>query len=76
MVGVTLMPSERVTGEMNRMYVMVIAEEKVAGMEVSGAPLDKALGKEALTSLKKAGVRVFHKVGCAKYGIHPISMLS
>ncbi|HPI92549.1 MAG TPA: nitronate monooxygenase [Deltaproteobacteria bacterium] len=70
MMGLTLMPSVRITEEMNRMYVRVAAEEKVAGMEVSGAPLDRALGKEALTSLKKAGVRVFHKVGCVKHGIH------
>lgn len=69
-VGLTLMPSVRITEEMNRMYVRVAAEERVAGMEVSGAPLDKALGKEALTSLKKAGVRLFHKVGCVKHGIH------
>lgn len=70
MMGLTLMPSVRITEEMNRMYVRVAAEEKVAGMEISGAPLDRALGKEALTSLKKAGVRVFHKVGCVKHGIH------
>jgi NADH:quinone reductase (non-electrogenic) len=70
MVGLTLMPSVRITEEMNRMYVRVAAEEKVAGMEVSGAPMDKALGKEALASLKKAGVRIFHKVGCVKHGIH------
>jgi NADH:quinone reductase (non-electrogenic) len=70
MVGLTLMPSVRITEEMNRMYVRVAAEEKVAGMEISGAPIDKALGKEALASLKKAGVRIFHKVGCIKHGIH------
>lgn len=69
-VGVTLMPSVRISEEMNRMYVRVAAEEKVAGMEVSGAPLDKALGEEALADLKKAGVRLFHKVGCVKHGIH------
>jgi len=70
MVGVTLMPSVRITPEMNQMYVRVAAEEKVAGMEVSGSPLDKALGEDALASLKKAGVRVFHKVGCVKHGLH------
>jgi NADH:quinone reductase (non-electrogenic) len=70
MLGVTLMPSVRVTEEMNRMYVRVAAEEKVAGMEISGTPLDKAFGKGALDSLRKAGVRVFHKVGCVKHGVH------
>jgi NAD(P)H-dependent flavin oxidoreductase YrpB (nitropropane dioxygenase family) len=70
MLGVTLMPSVRITPEMNSMYVRVATEEKVAGMEVSGSPLDKALGEDALASLKKAGVRVFHKVGCIKHGIH------
>jgi nitronate monooxygenase len=50
--------------------VRVAAEEKVAGMEISGTPLDRAFGKEALEGLHKAGVRVFHKVGCVKHGVH------
>ena len=70
MVGLTLMPSVRITEEMNRMYVRVAAEEGLAGMEISGAPIDKALGMEAFGSLKKAGVRLFHKVGCVKHGLH------
>lgn len=70
MVGLTLMPSVRITEAMNRMYVRVAAEEKVAGMEVSGAPLDQALGREVMSSLKKAGVKLFHKVGCVKHGLH------
>ncbi len=70
MLGLTLMPSVRITEEMNRMYVRVASEEKVAGMEVSGAPLDKALGLEALEGLKRSGVKLFHKVGCLKHGLH------
>jgi len=70
LVGLTLMPSVRITDDMNRMYVRVAAEEKIAGMEVSGSPIDRALGKEAMAGLKKAGVRVFHKVGSVKHGIH------
>ena len=70
LVGLTLLPSVRITEDMNRMYVRVAAEEKVAGMEVSGSPIDKTLGGEALATLKKAGLRVFHKVGSVRHGIH------
>ncbi len=70
LVGLTLLPSVRITEDMNRMYVRVAAEEKVAGMEVSGSPIDKTLGGEALVTLKKAGLRVFHKVGSVRHGIH------
>ena len=45
------------------MYLRVCAEEKVAGIEISGTPLDKACGKEYIDMLKKAGVKLFHKVG-------------
>lgn len=69
-VGLTLMPSVRITPEMNRMYVRVAAEERVAAMEISGTPIDKGLGMEYLDQLKQAGVRVFHKVGALKHALH------
>src|SRR5512136_639485 len=60
MVNITLLPSIRITAEHHKMYVRVCAEEKVAGMEISGTPLDKGAGMGAIETLKKAGVKLFH----------------
>lgn len=70
MVNITLLPSVRITMEHHRMYVRVCAEERVAGIEFSGTPLDKALGMEAVDTLKKAGVKIFHKVGAVRHALH------
>jgi nitronate monooxygenase len=70
MVNVTLLPSLRITAEHHRMYLRVCAEERVAGMEISGTPLDKAAGPGAVEALKKAGVRLFHKVGSVRHAVH------
>ena len=70
MVGVTLLPSIRITPKHHRMYVRVCAEERVAGLELSGTPLDKALGMEAIELLKAAGVKLFHKVGAVRHAAH------
>jgi len=52
------------------MYVKVCAEEKVDGIEFSGTPLDKVAGMEAVDMLKKAGVKMFHKVGAVRHALH------
>ncbi|HQK99502.1 MAG TPA: nitronate monooxygenase family protein [Smithellaceae bacterium] len=70
LVGITLLPSVRITPEHHRMYIRVCAEEKVAGIEFSGTPLDKAAGMEAVDALKKAGVKLFHKVGAVRHAVH------
>ena len=70
MVNITALPSLRITADHHRMYVKVCVEERVAGIEVSGAPLDKAVGMDAIESLKKAGVRLFHKVGSVRHALH------
>jgi NADH:quinone reductase (non-electrogenic) len=70
MVNVTILPSVRLTGEHHRMYIKVIAEERVAGVEISGAPLDRGVGMDAVEALKKAGVKMFHKVGCVRHAKH------
>lgn len=70
MVNVTIMPSVRITPEMQKMYLRVCAEEKVAGMEISGVPMDKAFGMESIEMLKKAGVKLFHKVGSVRHAVH------
>lgn len=70
MVGITLLPSIRLTPEHYAMYFRVCAEERIAGIEISGTPLDKAAGKQGVEMLKKAGVKLFHKVGSVRHAIH------
>jgi len=69
-VNITLLPSVRLKPENYQMWVRVCAEEKVAGLEVSGTPIDKALGMETIEMLKKAGVKMFHKVGSVRHAVH------
>lgn len=70
MVNVTILPSVHITAEHHKMYLRVCAEEKVAGLEISGTPLDKAVGMEFIEKLKKAGVKMFHKVGSVRHAVH------
>jgi NADH:quinone reductase (non-electrogenic) len=70
MVNVTILPSVHLTAEHHKMYLRVCAEEKIAGLEISGTPLDKAAGKEYIDMLKKAGVKLFHKVGSVRHALH------
>ena len=69
-IGLTMLPSIRITGEHHQMYVKVCAEEKVAAIEVSGSPLDKVVGMDGIEKLKNAGVRLFHKVGSVRHAVH------
>jgi NAD(P)H-dependent flavin oxidoreductase YrpB (nitropropane dioxygenase family) len=70
MVNVTILPSVHITAEHHKMYLRVCAEEKVSGLEISGTPLDKVVGKEFIDILKKAGVKLFHKVGSVRHAVH------
>jgi len=69
-INVTILPSIRITNEHYKMYLRVCAEERVAGIEVSGMPIDKAVGPEYVDLLKKAGVKLFHKVGSVRHALH------
>jgi len=70
MANVTIFPSVRITQEHHKMYLQVCAEEKVAGIEMSGTPLDKAYGMKYIDMLKDAGVRLFQKVASVKHAVH------
>jgi NAD(P)H-dependent flavin oxidoreductase YrpB (nitropropane dioxygenase family) len=70
MVNITLLPSVRITPDHHRIYCRVCAEERVSGIEFSGTPADKACGQETVDLLKKAGVKLFHKVGAVRHAIH------
>ncbi len=72
MVNVTILPSVHIGPEQHKMYLRVCAQEKIAGLEISGAPLDKAVGMEIVDLLKKAGVKLFHKVGSVRHAEHAV----
>ncbi|WP_300669852.1 nitronate monooxygenase [Desulfoluna sp.] len=69
-VNITLLPSINIGPEHHKMYLRVCAEERVPALEISGAPIDKACGMEYIDMLKKAGVRLFHKVGSVRHALH------
>lgn len=69
MVGITILPSFHITMDDHRKNLEVCAEEKVGGIEVSGTPLDK-VGTQYMDMLRKAGVKMFHKVGSVKHAVH------
>jgi NAD(P)H-dependent flavin oxidoreductase YrpB (nitropropane dioxygenase family) len=70
MVNITLLPSIRITPEHHKIYCRVCAEERVNGIEFSGTPVDKACGREMVDRLKRAGVKLFHKVGAVRHALH------
>ncbi len=69
-VNITLLPSVRITPAHHQMYIRVCAAERVAAIEFSGTPVDKASGMESVDLLKKAGVKLFHKVGSVRHAVH------
>ena len=73
-VNVTMLPSFRFTKRHYKKYLTICAEEKVAGLEISGAPIDSMLGMEFVTMLKDAGVKLFHKVGAVRHARHAIKV--
>jgi nitronate monooxygenase len=70
MVSVTILPSVRIGPDSHKMWLRVCAEERVAGVEISGSPIDRACGMEYIEMLKKAGVKMFHKVGSVRHALH------
>ncbi|MGB8707349.1 MAG: nitronate monooxygenase [Dehalococcoidia bacterium] len=69
-VNITLLPSVRINKEMHQDYFRVCCEKGVAAIEISGAPLDKYLGVDAINQAKKVGVKLIHKVGSVKHARH------
>lgn len=64
-INITLMPSFRITPETYDDYFRVCCEEKVAAIEVSGAP-----AKKYLPLVHEAGVKIFHKVGSVRHALN------
>ncbi|MGD0765514.1 MAG: nitronate monooxygenase [Dehalococcoidia bacterium] len=69
-VNLTLLPSVRIAKDLHQDYFRVCCEEKVSAIDISGAPLDKYLGPDAVRQAKDAGVKLIHKVGAVKHAMH------
>ena len=69
-VNITLMPSVRITKELHQEYFEVCCEESVAAMEISGTPIDRYLGPEAVERAAEAGVKLVHKLGAVRHAKH------
>jgi len=69
-VNITLLPSVRITREMHKDYFKVCCDKGVTALEISGAPLDRYLGPEAVRQAKQAGVKLIHKVGSVRHAVH------
>jgi NAD(P)H-dependent flavin oxidoreductase YrpB (nitropropane dioxygenase family) len=67
-VNVTLLPHIGVPPERYTGYFEAIAEEEVSALELSGVPLHRYEGGVYFELLKKAGVKIFHKVGSVRHG--------
>ena len=69
-VNLTLLPSVRIAKDLHQDYFQVCCEEKVSSIDISGAPLDKYLGPDAIRQAKDAGVKLIHMVGAVKHAVH------
>jgi nitronate monooxygenase len=69
-VNITLLPSVRITKEIHQDYFRACCEKGVAAIEISGAPLDRYLGADAINQAKKSGVKLIHKVGSVRHARH------
>jgi nitronate monooxygenase len=63
-VNISLVPSFRITQDIYDDYFRVCCEEKVAAIEVSGT-----FASKYMDMVKKAGVKIFHKVGAVRHAI-------
>ena len=69
-VNLSLLPSFRITREMYLDWFNACLAEKVAAFEISGAPVDKFFGPDAIKRGHDAGVKFIHKVGSVRHAVH------
>jgi nitronate monooxygenase len=69
-VNITLLPSVRIGKEMHQGYFKACCNKGVAAIEISGAPLDRYLGPDAIAQAKKSSVKLIHKVGSVRHARH------
>ncbi len=64
-VNITMLPSFRITPEIYDEWFQVCCEEKVAAIEVSGAP-----ARKYIPMVHEAGVKIMHKVGAVRHALN------
>ncbi len=69
-VNITFMPSVRITEDLLRDYFDACCEEGVTALEISGTPIDRQLGPDAVEKAKKSGVKLIHKLGSVRHAKH------
>lgn len=69
-VNLSLLPSFRITKEMYLDWFNACLEEKITAFEISGAPVDKFFGPDAIKRGHDAGVKFIHKLGSVRHAIH------
>ena len=69
-VNITFMPSVRITKELLQDYFDVCCEEGVTAIEISGTPIDRYLGPEAVDKARQSGVKLIHKLGAVRHARH------
>jgi NAD(P)H-dependent flavin oxidoreductase YrpB (nitropropane dioxygenase family) len=69
-VNLSLLPSFRITKEMYLDWFDACLAEKVSAFEISGTPVDKFFGPDAIKRGHDAGVKFIHKVGSVRHAVH------
>lgn len=69
-VNLSLLPSFRITKEMYMDWFNACIDEKVTAFEISGAPVDKFFGPDAIKRGHDAGVKFIHKLGSVRHAVH------
>jgi nitronate monooxygenase len=69
-VNLSLLPSFRITKEMYLDWFDACLAEKVPAFEISGTPVDKFFGPDAIKRGHDAGVKFIHKLGSVRHAVH------
>ena len=69
-VNLSLLPSFRITKEMYMEWFNVCLQEKITAFEISGTPVDRFFGPDAVKRAHDAGVKLIHKLGSVRHAIH------
>ena len=73
-VNITFMPSVRITADLLRDYFDACCEEGVTALEISGTPIDRQLGPEAVAKAKASDIKLIHKLGSVRHARHAESV--
>ncbi|HEY5532297.1 MAG TPA: nitronate monooxygenase [Candidatus Anoxymicrobiaceae bacterium] len=73
-VNITFMPSVRITADLLRDYFDACCEEGVTALEISGTPIDRQLGPDAVAKANASGVKLIHKLGSVRHAKHAESV--